>query len=257
MQPLEVDWQQMAQRRMPPMRIVPTLDDFVDGTVRLGPCAECAPAQQLTFQGSIEPLRHGIVEAVPDTAHRRPYTGFLTAPAEYVQHHRQVQKALPGRHIGDVRHPQPIRGLGGKRPLHQVRCRSNCLVAGRRAATLAAAGALQALGLHQLRHPFAADLFALSTQFGVNARGTIGPARARVDRLDLVGQLGDPPRPGRLRTIQPRIEPARGDTEQPAHRGNRVIGPIHLHELEDFGGTESVSARDTCPRLLPGSPVPA
>ena len=52
------------------------------------------------------------------------------------QVHRQDQPAIrrlntsgttsrygdpPCRHIGDIRHPQPVRGRGGKLPLHQVR----------------------------------------------------------------------------------------------------------------------------------------
>ena len=49
----------------------------------------------------------------------------------------------------------------------------------------------------------------LGTQFGVDARGAVGTARARVDRPDLLNQLGISPRPGRLGTLQPRIKPAR------------------------------------------------
>jgi len=36
-----------------------------------------------------------------------------------------------------------------------------------------------------------------------------------------------PARPGRDRALAPRTEPARGDTEQTAHRGHRVPGPVH------------------------------
>ena len=76
---------------MPTMRIVPTLDELEDGTLRLGKWAECAPVQQLTFQHGEKTLRHGIVDAVSDAADRRPYTGLLTAPAEG---HRRVLASL-------------------------------------------------------------------------------------------------------------------------------------------------------------------
>ena len=62
---------------MPTMRIVPTLDELEDGTLRLGTRAECAPLQQLTFEGGEKALRHGIIETVSDAAHRKPHTGWL------------------------------------------------------------------------------------------------------------------------------------------------------------------------------------
>ena len=41
--------------------------------------------------------------------------------------------------------------------------------------------------------------------------------------------------------FRPRIVPAAGDTQHPAHRGQLMIGLIRFHELEDFGGIELVS----------------
>jgi len=42
-------------------------------------------------------------------------------------------------------------------------------------------------------------------------------------------------------TPLPRIVPTGGDTQKAAHGGNRINGLILPYELEDFGGTESVS----------------
>ena len=42
--------------------------------------------------------------------------------AERVQHRRQLQETLLGRHVGDVRHRQSIRRRGLETPLHPLRC---------------------------------------------------------------------------------------------------------------------------------------
>ena len=39
----------------------------------------------------------------------------------------------------------------------------------------------------------------------------------------------------------PRVVPAGGDAQHPAHRGHPMMGLIRLHELEDFARTEPVS----------------
>jgi hypothetical protein len=65
---------------------------------------------ELDDEGALQGISHG-------PAHH--------TPAERLQHHRQVQPAAPGPDVGDVRDPQAIGAVGGKRARHQVgrRCR--------------------------------------------------------------------------------------------------------------------------------------
>ncbi len=114
-----------------------------------------------------------------------------------------------------------------KVPLHRGRHRPGRLAAAGGATAPAAADTLQTPGLHQPRHPLAPDTLALGMQLGANPGRPMGPAGAGMDGLDLLRQLRIPPRPGRYRALQPRMEPARGECAQPAHRGHKVTGPVH------------------------------
>ncbi len=87
--------------------------------------------------------------------------------------------ALSGRDMGDIRHPQPVRGFGGKCSFHQIQRRSGRSVVRRRATTLATAGTHQTPGIYQLCHSLATQPLTYSTPFGVYARGAVGPPRER------------------------------------------------------------------------------
>ena len=41
-------------------------------------------------------------------------------PREHVQHERDIDETLPGRHIGYVGQPQLVRPIRGEVPFHQV-----------------------------------------------------------------------------------------------------------------------------------------
>ena len=64
--------------------------------------------------------------------------------AEDIHHHRQVEKAGPGRDVSDIRDPQSIGTLGDEVTLHQIGCRTGAAVADRGANPLAPADADQA-----------------------------------------------------------------------------------------------------------------
>ena len=49
---------------------------------------------------------------------------------------------------------------------------------------------------------------------------------------------------GRRRPALPRVVPAGGDPQQPAHRGDGIEGPVGSHELEDPDGIEPVCLRE-------------
>ncbi len=42
------------------------------------------------------------------------------APAEYVEHHGQIQESLAGRDVGGIRHLQYVRRVGAEVSLHQI-----------------------------------------------------------------------------------------------------------------------------------------
>lgn len=67
----------------------------------------------------------------------------------------------------------------------------------------------------------------------MDARCAIGLSGATMDRLDLRGQREVLQRSLRRRSIPPGIKPAGRDTQQPAHRPDRIGGLIRFHEPEE------------------------
>lgn len=61
------------------MRVVPTLDKFKHGKLRLGVCAERMAINELAFERREEALTHRVVEAVADGAHGRAHAGLFAA----------------------------------------------------------------------------------------------------------------------------------------------------------------------------------
>ena len=73
-------------------------------------------------------------------------------PREGIENHGQVEKAGPGRDVGDIGHPQNVRRIGIEVAIDQVTGRTHPFVTDRRACRLAAAYTLQAGGPHQPFH---------------------------------------------------------------------------------------------------------
>ena len=110
--------------------------------------------------------------------------------AEHVEHDRQIHEPRPGRHVGDVGHPDSVRPIGLELAFDPVRDR---------------------------------------TMARVHARSARAPQRLLALRTK------------RTPTASPRVVPAGGDAQHPAHRGHPMMGLIRLHVLEDFARTEPVS----------------
>jgi hypothetical protein len=181
----------------------------------------------------------GIQDELGAQVDRHSPTDDPAAPG--VHHDGQVQEPAPGTDVGDIRHPEFVGTAGREVALDQIgRLACSGLSPGR-TRRFATADTPQ-MGLsHQASHPLAPHTQALFGQFGVNARRTIGAFRSLVDLLDLLGQhlvfllsLG-------RRSLQPGIEPTGRDFQNAAHAPDRIDGLVVAHELEDFGGTESVS----------------
>jgi hypothetical protein len=174
--------------------------------------------------GSAVPDRH--VERVQDqlgaqvVSHRPSHH----APGEHVQDHRQVQEALPGRDIGDIGGPQPIRPSSGEGPLDQVGGWGGLGVAAGQAATSAPMAANQPGGPHQPGHPLAADLHAVvQAQLGMDPWRTVGTAAALMDLADLGGQRSVGAGPGAWRPPGPGVVASARHTQHAAQQGDSVV----------------------------------
>lgn len=106
------------------------------------------------------------------------------APAPDVEDDSEVEESGPRRHIGDVRHPEAIRPLGGEVSIHQVRRFLGPSVLDGGDAEATATHARERSPSHETGNPLAADADALEGQLHVDARHAVGFARARMDGAD-------------------------------------------------------------------------
>src|SRR6516165_3084491 len=72
----------VVQSRVPPVRVVPPLEEVEDRDPRLSRGREAPAVEELTFQGREEALRHRVVVGVAHRPHRGADPGGLTAEAE-------------------------------------------------------------------------------------------------------------------------------------------------------------------------------
>ena len=162
------------------------------------------------------------------------------AAAKGVEHDGEVDKARPGRDVGNVGDPQPVRRLRGEVALDQVG-RLTTIALDRGGDELASAHTGKTGLRHQPGDTLAANMDPLGRQFGMNPRCAIGAARARMRGADLGHQRRVRPCPPRRLAFRPRVIAAGGDTQQPAHGGDRVVRLVIAHEPEPFGGIAFVS----------------
>ena len=104
---------------------------------------------------------------------------------------------------------------------------------------LAPTHAGQARLAHHPSHPLAAHRRALLGQLGLNARRTVAPPAMRVNRPHAGSEGFVAALSCRTPSLTPRIEPARGDTEHPGHRGDAQLGLMRSHEPVDLPGPTS------------------
>ncbi len=167
-------------------------------------------------------------------------------PADYaaapgVEHHREIQEAAPGRHVGDVGHPELVRSIGGKFAPDEIRRSRGFATSSRGAHETTPTDALQAQLYHHPSDSLAAHRQAL---FGEIVEESGGPIRA----LGKPVKLSDPRRQRRILArslrrlaIQPRVVAAGGDLQHSALRGYGIVGLMRSHEFEDPDGIEPVS----------------
>jgi len=109
------------------------------------------------------------------------------APAKGINYHGPIQKADGGRHEGDVCSPQLVRAVCREVALHQIRGGRSSWAPDGGSPLLASAYPAQVCLTHQTGHTLFANPDALRLKLGVDPRGTVGPSRLGVDRLDPLG----------------------------------------------------------------------
>ena len=163
------------------------------------------------------------------------------AAAPGIQDYGDVQEARPGRQVGDVGYPEPIRALGTEVALNQIGSKNCRTIPHGGGGPLAPTHAPQAFFAHQTSDPLAADVRALGRQLGVDPRRPVGTARILVNALDAIAQHRVLAGSLRSSTLCPRVEAAARHTENPAHGGNRVLRRLIAHVLEGLRGVAPVS----------------
>ena len=85
-------------------QVVPTFQIFKNRVSGLVVGLKPAAGKQFTFKCGEKTFAHGVIKVVANTTHRPADN----APAEHIQHHRQIQETLAGRHVGGIGHPQQV-----------------------------------------------------------------------------------------------------------------------------------------------------
>ena len=104
-----------------------------------------------------------------------------------IEHDSKIEKAGPGRNVGDVGDPQPIRRFRREIALDQVR-RLPATILDRGGDEPASAHTGETGLRHQSRHPLASNISTLGRELGMNAWRTVGAVRGSVRCTDLRDQ---------------------------------------------------------------------
>ena len=204
-------------------------------------------------------LSHRHVQRVEDqfgaqmVGHRPPHH----PAAEHIEYDGQIQESRRSRDVGDIRDPQPVRGLGLEATLDEVRrgapgghdawCAAPCDGSPRPSLPHASVYLRQTREPPFPSDPLAAHRRALSGQLRVNPGRSVCPSAAFVNRPHARAQRLVRGLACRALTGAPRVVPARGDSEDRAssrsernfggHRGDSKLGLIRSHEPVDLRGT--------------------
>src|SRR5579884_2674881 len=149
---------------------------------------------------------------------------------EGIKDHGQVDKATPGRDIGDVRHPQPVGSGGDKGSADQIGCRRSCRFPMRRDDMPPTMTPLDSRRPHQTCHPLLAAVCPGRPQSGMDAQHPVGLPALGVTGHNLLGQLRVLLCSHRWLTSLPCVVPAAGDAQYPAHRSHGMIPLLSLDE---------------------------
>jgi hypothetical protein len=133
---------------------------------------------------------------------------------EDVEDEGDINDARPGRDVGEVGHPQLVRGRGSEVTIDQIRRSSILRIADRGSDTLASQRALPAVLCHQPLDRAPGDVVALAAQTQPHLAGTeSGHEPLLASGPDKFDDLGIAQRPLRRRSITGLVVGGRGDLE--------------------------------------------
>jgi hypothetical protein len=137
--------------------------------------AALAVVNEAAVHGST--LVQGLLQGIEDEAGmgRARHPPADNAPGIGVDPEGHIDKAHPGRDVGEVADPERIRPQCLELPVDAIERARRGLVADRRPGRLAAHGALQAHGSHQARHGAAGDCDPLSAELPPDLAHAIDP----------------------------------------------------------------------------------
>src|SRR5882672_10775436 len=147
------------------------------------------------------------------------------APTVGIEDDREIEKARPGRDIGDVRDPESIGSGSREVTLDEVRCRCHLGVASCRTRPFATMAALQSGESEQSGYPLARAADTFIAQLGMDARRPVRAATPLVNRLNPLGEREIAARACRRRPLSPGVIATARDAEHAAQQGDG-IGPL-------------------------------
>src|SRR5690606_4720131 len=112
------------------------------------------------------------------------------APGEYVNHEGDIDKATPGRDVGEVRDPQLVRPLGVEVALHLIARTWQCRVRQRGFNRLATCRSPQSHPRHQAFNGATCDIPGFAVQLYPDFAGAVDLEVLQPDTLDLGQQHG-------------------------------------------------------------------
>ena len=168
--------------------------------------------------------------------HARRHRPADDPPRPHVHQDGQVEPALMGPHVGDVREPHLVRPARGEVAAHQVgrgarlRRRLPCLAFGALGAAARRAG--PAVVAHDARHALAGGAHARLLELLEHLRGAVDAAAGGVYLGDRRGQLGVAQVVRARRPLPPCVVALPGDMEGRAHLGYAPGALVEQDESE-------------------------
>ncbi len=160
----------------------------------------------------------------------RPRRPANHLPREQIEHHSQKEKSLVGPDVGNVRHPDLVRGLGGELACQHVVGHRAGRTAQRTWALAVAHHRAKPFLLHQPLHTMPAARLAQLAQIPGDLAMPVDRAALQPSMLDQAQQTLVLTSTSARRQTLPRVVPATLHTQHAAHRHQTEIRGVLLHE---------------------------
>ena len=159
------------------------------------------------------------------------------AATVHVEYDREIQKASPCRHVGDVSDPDLVWTVGFELAIDEIWRRSGVAIANRCDDAFTSRSAFNSAFPHQSGNPLAGDLQAFVDEIGVDSRSPVGPPRVSKDRFDPIAENDVSLSVCRWWALTPCIITAGPNVQQSTQLRNSKRSLVRLYESEDFSGT--------------------